>query len=500
MEGIPALEPAGSGDGEKALGKALAVFRLTAETYLTPLNGMTQCSFCGIVGGLDAFMENEGKEMLPLFEHLGGASTHGSILAGLVLLTVSLHPAPNEGSRLPELLAGDSLIDKGIPADEEALDFLEHVCGKPLRVRTATNLHERLEFPNKVGPAELPQAVFVVGSVGRVIIAGNDARENLAEDRVENTCASAGSNAEVDNQWRDKDPKGAAITFGFPCGFIDIESLSLGQSLPNLFHHRRRLDTDSLKDITSGAKGNVDSEYSIQNLTDTPPGSEMRRSEIACQGMDSGSEVALGHLLGQRSARSMTTGTLDLVAAIFRSERFDIRDLEDLVTIGSGSFPHCSVIQHQRAFLALIGVQIMDMVHFFDGEELSMLSLMTNLSTRLTAARSTFFPVDLGAIRRGRPIGVLRILPQPRFEFFNALGQLPNELMLLQDQRPYSGGRLFPVLFADGETLGKILHRHPDTLQSRLLFASCSIFQSPLHENLGIVPSKMHAWRKICTP
>jgi len=277
--------------------------------------------------------------VLPLFEHLAGASTHGSILAGLVLLTVSLHPAPNEGSRLPELLAGDSLIDKGIPTDEEALDFLEHVCGKPLRVRTATNLHERLEFPDKVSPAELPQAVFVVGSVGRVIIAGNDARENLSEDRVENTGASAGSNAEVDNQWRDKDPKGAAVTFRFPCSFIDIESFGLGQSLPNLFHQRRRLRTDSLKNITHGAKGDVDSADGIQNLSDTPAGSEVRRGEITYEGMDSGTEVALRHLGRQRRTRSMTTGTLELMTAIFRSDRFDFWDLEDLVADGSGSLP-----------------------------------------------------------------------------------------------------------------------------------------------------------------
>lgn len=296
MEGIPALEPAGPGDGKKALSKAFAVLRLAPETYLTPLNGMTQCSLSGIVGGFNTLMEDEGKEVVPVLECLAGAGTHGRILAGEVLLTVPLHPAPNEGGRLPELPAGDSLIDKGIPTDEKPLDFLEHVGGKPLRIRTATNLQERLEFPDNVSPAELPQAVFVVGSVGRVIIAGNDAREDLSEDRFENTGTSAGSNAEVDNQWRDKDPKGTAVTLQFPCGFIDIENFGLGQSLPDLFHHRRRLRTDSLKDITSGAKGNVNSEYGIQNLTDTTPGSEMRRSEIACQGMNSGTKVALGHL------------------------------------------------------------------------------------------------------------------------------------------------------------------------------------------------------------
>ena len=158
------------------------------------------------------------------------------------------------------------------------------------------------------------------------------------------------------------------------------------------------------------------------------------------------------------------------------------------------------MVQEQRAFLALIGIEIMDMVHLFDWQELTVLSLVASLSAWLTAARSTFFPVDLGAIRRGRPIGVLRILPQLRFQLFNTLGQFPNELMLLQEKRPYCGRRLFPVLFVDGKTLGKILHRHPDTLQSRLLFASCSIFQSPLHENSRIVLSKMHAWKKICTP
>jgi len=105
-------------------------------------------------------------------------------------------------------------------------------------------------------------------------------------------------------------------------------------------------------------------------------------------------------------------------------------------------------------------------------------------------ARSARFPV-LSLVRRvrgGRTVRILRILPESGFQFFHPFGQLGNELMLLQDQRPYSGRRLFPVLFADWKTVGKILHRHPGTLQFRLLFALYTIFQSPLHENPGVVP------------
>jgi hypothetical protein len=41
--------------------------------------------------------------------------------------------------------------------------------------------------------------------------------------------------------------------------------------------------------------------------------------------------------------------------------------------------------------------------------------------------------------------------------------------------------------------IGKILHRHPGPLQFQLLFALCSIFQSPIHKNLGNVPLIMRA-------
>jgi hypothetical protein len=61
MEAVSALESAGSGDGENALREALAVIRLAAEAYFTPLNRGTQGSLSDIVCGFNALMEDEGK-------------------------------------------------------------------------------------------------------------------------------------------------------------------------------------------------------------------------------------------------------------------------------------------------------------------------------------------------------------------------------------------------------------------------------------------------------
>lgn len=91
-------------------------------------------------------------------------------------------------------------------------------------------------------------------------------------------------------------------------------------------------------------------------------------------------------------------------------------------------------------------------------------------------ARSLRFPFRslIWGVRGWRPVGVLGILTKPRFELFHALGQFLDQLVLLQDQSPDSGRRLFPVLIADGQSLGKILQRHPGTLRLVSLLASCS--------------------------
>jgi hypothetical protein len=188
------------------------------------------------------------------------------------------------------------------------------------------------------------------------------------------------------------------------------------------------------------------------------------------------------------------------MTAIFSLDRFDFRDLEDLVADGTGSLPRCIAIQEQRAFLTLIGIEIMDMVHFFDGEELTVLSLVANLSTGFASARTRLVSVNFRAIRGGRAIGILRILPKLRFKFFYALGQLCDEFLLPQYECPDGEGRLFPVRFADRKTVGNILGRHPKALRLGLSLVSCPIFQSSIHEKVSPVPLKMHAQQKNIDP
>lgn len=182
MEGIFALKSAGSGHSENALREALAMIRLAAETYFAPLYCGTQGPLSDIVCGFNALMEDECKQVLPVFERLHATGTDSSILAGQVSMAKALHAAPDEGSRLPELLAGDGLFNVGMPAGKQTLDFSEHDCGEALSIRAATDIEKCFELADKMSPAKLPYAFLVISSVGGVIVACDDARESGSKD------------------------------------------------------------------------------------------------------------------------------------------------------------------------------------------------------------------------------------------------------------------------------------------------------------------------------
>ena len=105
MKGVYALKPAGPCNSEDALGEALPAFRLAAKADLAPLHSEAQCTLCDVIGRLHAFMEDEGEEMIPVFDGLLSTSRDGSILARSVVQAPSFHAAPDEGGRLPQLFA-----------------------------------------------------------------------------------------------------------------------------------------------------------------------------------------------------------------------------------------------------------------------------------------------------------------------------------------------------------------------------------------------------------
>ena len=93
-----------------------------------------------------------------------------------------------------------------------------------------------------------------------MIIACDNARKGVCKDRPQNCRSAACSNAEINNDGRDEDPEGAAVTFGFPAGFVYIESLLLGKSLSDFLGNRLRRYADPLKDIAGSPKADVNSE------------------------------------------------------------------------------------------------------------------------------------------------------------------------------------------------------------------------------------------------
>ena len=85
MKGVSSLKPASPGDGKGAFREPFPGWGLAAETDFSPLHGKAQCSFRCVVGRLDVFMEDEGKEVIPVLERTLGACDDCGVLAGLIV-------------------------------------------------------------------------------------------------------------------------------------------------------------------------------------------------------------------------------------------------------------------------------------------------------------------------------------------------------------------------------------------------------------------------------
>jgi hypothetical protein len=60
-----------------------------------------------------------------------------------------------------------------MPDGENGAGLLEHVSGKTVGVWTGTTVFESLQLSDEMRPAKLADALFMVGIVGRVVVAGN---------------------------------------------------------------------------------------------------------------------------------------------------------------------------------------------------------------------------------------------------------------------------------------------------------------------------------------
>jgi len=75
----------------------------------------------------------------------------------------------------------------------------------------------------------------VIAIVCGGVIARYYAREDLTEHRGEDGRAAAGSDMEINKKRGYEDPKGSALTPGFPARFVDIEVVVLDKGFSDLF-------------------------------------------------------------------------------------------------------------------------------------------------------------------------------------------------------------------------------------------------------------------------
>ena len=166
MEGILALQLAGSGDGQDSFGESLPCFGLIAKTKFSPLYGRPDSLFRCIVGGLYPLVGEESEKISPILEGSLGSSTNRSVRATFVFQAISFHSSPHEGRGIQELVAVNVALAESVPAREDMPDLCQHILSKHISIRAAAAFLEAQELANQVCPAELPQSFLMVGAVG----------------------------------------------------------------------------------------------------------------------------------------------------------------------------------------------------------------------------------------------------------------------------------------------------------------------------------------------
>ena len=111
-------------------------------------------------------MAEESEQMRPILQRAFGSSTHCLVRAAPILEAIAFHASPGERRGIQELPAADETFAESVPASKDVPDFLEHVLGKHIGVRTASAVLEALELSDQMRPAQLPHAIFVVAAVG----------------------------------------------------------------------------------------------------------------------------------------------------------------------------------------------------------------------------------------------------------------------------------------------------------------------------------------------
>ena len=126
---------ASADNSQQSFRETLSSGGLRTKADFAPLHGRPDSALGGIVGGLDAFMGKEGKEVVPILQRPFGPGPHQRIIAVQVMVAIPFHPPSDESGGQPELRSRAAGIWVGMPVSENGADLLEHIFGEEVCVR-----------------------------------------------------------------------------------------------------------------------------------------------------------------------------------------------------------------------------------------------------------------------------------------------------------------------------------------------------------------------------
>jgi len=163
--------------------------------------------------------------------------------------------------------------------------------------------------------------------------------------------------------------------------------------------------------IAYRTKGHVDAEKGLGNILTAPSCHPVQSGEIRQRCGKSGTKTGSG-MGGNVCPGGSPTTAFHTPQRVFRDHRLDLWDINDLATKVVPKDPAGLRVKRSVTGFARLRKHLFNMIHFFDGNQLSSRAFVTRLSSRITfsgllgALGSRFGP---GTIRRRRLGGIGRI-------------------------------------------------------------------------------------------
>ncbi len=114
----------------------------------------------------------------------------------------------------------------------------------------------------------------------------------------------------------DQGPEVTSFALVFPAGFIGIEGQGGSDILFDGANHRPARLGNPLGGIADGAGGDLEIKEGSEDIDNPSAADQMRCHQIADSGMDPGSELGSGDLIGQGGSGLLGAGTAQGMAAI----------------------------------------------------------------------------------------------------------------------------------------------------------------------------------------